>query len=59
MRERFATWDAARVKFYSAATANDLLADARFALDDAIEREPYPEVEAQNRRCYLFAHRKS
>jgi ubiquinone/menaquinone biosynthesis C-methylase UbiE len=45
--------------FYSPATVKDLLADAGFVLDDAIERDPYPEVEAQTRRCYLLAHRIS
>ena len=34
-----------------------LLADAGFAIDEVVERDPYPDVEFQSRRAYLFAHR--
>jgi SAM-dependent methyltransferase len=30
---------------------------AGFAVDEVIERDPYPEVEFQSRRAYIFAHR--
>jgi SAM-dependent methyltransferase len=41
--------------FYSPATVKALMADAGFTVDESIEREPYPDVEAQTRRCYIFA----
>lgn len=34
------------------------LAKSGFEIDDVIERDPYPEVEAQTRRVYIFARRK-
>jgi ubiquinone/menaquinone biosynthesis C-methylase UbiE len=43
--------------FYPPAIVKALLTDAGFTIDDAIEREPYPDVEAQTRRCYIFARR--
>jgi ubiquinone/menaquinone biosynthesis C-methylase UbiE len=43
--------------FYTPAIVKALLTDAGFTIDDAIEREPYPDVEAQTRRCYIFARR--
>ncbi len=33
------------------------LGQAGFVLDERIERDPYPEVEAQTHRAYLFAHK--
>lgn len=36
-----------------------LLGDAGFTIEEAIERDPYPEVEHQSRRCYIFARRRS
>lgn len=33
------------------------LCDAGFEIDEVIERDPYPEVEHQSRRCYIFARR--
>lgn len=41
--------------FYSPALIQGLLADTGFTVDDTLEREPYPDVEAQTRRCYIFA----
>ena len=35
------------------------LSDAGFTIEEAIERDPYPEVEHQSRRCYIFARRPS
>jgi len=35
-----------------------LLTEAGFAIEDAIEREPYaPDVEYQSRRAYVFARK--
>ena len=33
------------------------LQEAGFALEEAIERDPYPDVEHQSRRAYLFARK--
>lgn len=33
------------------------LRDAGFEIEEIIEREPYPEVEHQSRRAYIFARR--
>jgi SAM-dependent methyltransferase len=33
------------------------LREAGFAIEETIERDPYPEVEHQSRRCYIFARR--
>ena len=30
-----------------------------FVIDEAIERDPYPDVEFESRRAYIFAHRPS
>lgn len=35
------------------------LRDAGFEIEEVIERDPYPEVEHQSRRCYIFARRPS
>jgi hypothetical protein len=31
------------------------LREAGFEIEETIEREPYPDVEHQSRRCYIFA----
>ena len=31
--------------------------EAGFEIEEIIEREPYPDVEHQSRRCYIFARR--
>jgi ubiquinone/menaquinone biosynthesis C-methylase UbiE len=31
---------------------------AGFAIDEIVERDPYPDVEYQSRRAYIFARRK-
>ena len=36
-----------------------LLTDAGFVIDEVVERDPYPEIEFQSRRAYIFAHRPS
>ena len=33
------------------------LREAGFVIEETIERDPYPEVEHQSRRCYIFARR--
>jgi hypothetical protein len=35
----------------------EFLQEAGFELEEAIERDPYPVVEHQSRRAYLFARR--
>jgi hypothetical protein len=30
---------------------------AGFEIEEIIERDPYPEVEQQNRRAYIFARK--
>jgi SAM-dependent methyltransferase len=35
------------------------LKSAGFAIEDLIERDPYPDVEHPSRRCYIFARRGS
>jgi SAM-dependent methyltransferase len=34
-----------------------LLTDAGFAIDDVVERAPYPAIEFQSRRAYIFARK--
>jgi ubiquinone/menaquinone biosynthesis C-methylase UbiE len=34
-----------------------LLTDAGFAIDDVVERDPYPDIEFQSRRAYVFARK--
>jgi hypothetical protein len=41
--------------FYTTREMKDYLRAAGFDLEEAIERDPYPEVEYQSRRAYLFA----
>ncbi len=41
--------------FFGADEMAGYLRAAGFAVEDATEREPYPEVEAPTRRAYLFA----
>ena len=35
----------------------DVLADAGFVIEKAVERDPYPEVEYQSRRAYILARK--
>ena len=30
---------------------------AGFEVEEVVEREPYPDVEHQSRRCYVFARK--
>lgn len=41
--------------FFQSAEMADWLRAAGFEIKEIIEREPYPEIEHQSRRCYLFA----
>jgi SAM-dependent methyltransferase len=41
--------------FFEMSEMKDCLLQAGFVLDEVIERDPYPEVEYQSRRAYIFA----
>ena len=41
--------------FFETEPMKSYLREAGFEVDDTIERDPYPEVEVQTRRAYLFA----
>jgi len=43
--------------FYPTAEMKDGLRAAGFALEEAIERDPYPGVEYESRRAYVFARK--
>jgi SAM-dependent methyltransferase len=43
--------------FFRADEMARYLRDAGFEIEEIIEREPYPDVEHQSRRCYIFARR--
>jgi ubiquinone/menaquinone biosynthesis C-methylase UbiE len=43
--------------FYQTAEVKKALEAAGFELEEVIEREPYPEVEYQSRRGYVFARK--
>lgn len=43
--------------FYETREMRNSLEGAGFRIEDAIERDPYPEVEAQTRRGYVFARK--
>jgi SAM-dependent methyltransferase len=43
--------------FYRTAEMKEWLAAAGFELEEAIERDPYPDVEYPSRRAYIFARR--
>ncbi len=42
---------------FETAEMKGYLQTAGFALAEAIEREPYPDVEVQTRRAYIFARK--
>jgi SAM-dependent methyltransferase len=44
--------------FYRTAEVKSRLLDASFEIEEVIEREPYPEVEYQSRRAYIFARKQ-
>lgn len=41
--------------FFQVAEMEGYLADAGFVIEQVTEREPYPDVEASTRRCYITA----
>lgn len=41
--------------FFRPAEMTAFLQDAGFEIEEVVERDPYPEVEHQSRRCYIFA----
>jgi hypothetical protein len=41
--------------FFRPAEMRGFLESAGFEVEEIIEREPYPEVEHQSRRAYIFA----
>lgn len=41
--------------FYEPAEMTTYLENAGFRVEESLEREPYPEVEAQTQRCYILA----
>lgn len=43
--------------FYETEEMKEFLKAAGFALEEVIERDPYPEVEYQSRRAYFFARK--
>lgn len=43
--------------FFERERMKNLLIEAGFRLEEAIERDPYPEVEVQTRRAYVFARK--
>jgi SAM-dependent methyltransferase len=43
--------------FFRPAEVADYLRAAGFEIEEIIEREPYPDVEHQSRRAYIFARR--
>lgn len=45
--------------FYETEEMKSHLATAGFALDEVIERDPYPDVEYPSRRAYVFARKPS
>ena len=43
--------------FFTTEEIRSWLEDAGFAIQDIIERDPYPDIEHQSRRGYIFAKR--
>ena len=43
--------------FFQSAEVSECLKSAGFEVEEITEREPYPEVEHQSRRSYIFARR--
>ena len=43
--------------FFGREEMEGYLRDTGFVIDEMIERAPYPEVEAQTQRVYIFAHK--
>jgi SAM-dependent methyltransferase len=43
--------------FFRTEEMADFLRASKFEIDEIVEREPYPDVEHQSRRAYIFARR--
>lgn len=44
--------------FFRVSTVANLIGNGGFAIDEVVERDPYPlDVEYQSRRAYIFAHK--
>ncbi len=43
--------------FFRSAEMSEYLTAAGFEIEEVIERDPYPEVEHQSRRSYIFSRR--
>lgn len=43
--------------FFEAEEMKSYLKTAGFELEEVIERDPYPEIEVQTRRAYMFARK--
>ena len=43
--------------FFETIEMKDYLAQAGFELEEVIERDPYPDIEVQTRRAYIFARK--
>jgi hypothetical protein len=43
--------------FFRTGEVADSLRSAGFEVEENVERDPYPKVEAQTRRAYIFASR--
>ena len=43
--------------FFQPGEMKELLITAGFEIEEVVEREPYPEVEYQSRRAYIFARK--
>jgi ubiquinone/menaquinone biosynthesis C-methylase UbiE len=45
--------------FFRSDEMTQYLRDAGFEIEEIVERDPYPEVEHQSRRSYIFARRRA
>jgi hypothetical protein len=43
--------------FFRPKEISDYLEAAGFEIEEIVEREPYPDVEHQSRRAYIFARK--
>jgi ubiquinone/menaquinone biosynthesis C-methylase UbiE len=45
--------------FFTPDEMSDYLKTAGFVVDEVVERPPYPDIEHQSQRAYIFARRRS
>ena len=55
MNDLQSSYDRVAEDFCETATMKTNLITAGFELFEVIERDPYPEIEFQSRRAYIFA----